>query len=166
MAIGVGIGVLALLLLMAGDIIPVSKLFGSTVSGPTAEQLAAIPKPPEPIPNDFGLFMYDTKAGTGAEAKAGDVVAVHYRGALPDGTPFDNSYDRGEPLTFTLGAGEVIKGWDEGIVGMMVGGERTMIIPPAMGYGEEGAGPIPPNSALMFDVALISVNGEEGAQGE
>ncbi len=105
------------------------------------------------------LVKEDLQVGTGAEAKAGDSVTVHYRGTLTDGKQFDASYDRGEPFTFRLGAGEVIKGWDEGVAGMKVGGKRKLTIPPAMGYGARGAGGvIPPNATLVFEVELLKVN--------
>jgi FKBP-type peptidyl-prolyl cis-trans isomerase FkpA len=111
------------------------------------------------------LKKTDTKQGTGAEAVTGKPVIVHYTGwlydpAKPDGkgTKFDSSRDRQVPFGFFLGAGRVIKGWDEGVVGMKVGGQRTLIIPPAMGYGDRGAGGvIPPNATLIFDVELIEV---------
>jgi FKBP-type peptidyl-prolyl cis-trans isomerase len=111
------------------------------------------------------LKKTDTKQGTGAEAVTGKPVIVHYTGwlydpAKPDGkgTKFDSSRDRQVPFGFFLGGGRVIKGWDEGVVGMKVGGQRTLIIPPAMGYGDRGAGGvIPPNATLIFDVELIEV---------
>lgn len=110
-----------------------------------------------------GLQIQDHQVGTGSEAKAGNNVSVHYTGWLyNDGTKgqkFDSSVDRGQPFQFPLGAGRVIKGWDEGVAGMKEGGKRTLIIPPQLGYGARGAGAvIPPNATLMFDVELIKVN--------
>ncbi len=104
------------------------------------------------------LSMKDTVVGTGAEAKAGDVVTVHYVGALPNGQIFDASARHGQPFTFQLGAGSVIAGWDQGLVGMKEGGKRQLIIPPDMGYGAQGAGNvIPPNATLIFEVELVKV---------
>jgi FKBP-type peptidyl-prolyl cis-trans isomerase len=106
-----------------------------------------------------GLNYEDTTPGDGAEAKAGQRVSVHYTGTLTDGKKFDSSRDRGEPFKFTLGAGQVIKGWDEGVAGMKVGGRRKLTIPPDLGYGSRGAGGvIPPNATLVFDVELIAVD--------
>ena len=110
-----------------------------------------------------GLQYEDTQVGTGDEAKAGDHVSVHYTGWLqqPDGSAgkkFDSSKDRNDPFNFPLGAGHVIKGWDEGVQGMKVGGARRLVIPAAMGYGARGAGGvIPPNATLIFDVELLGV---------
>jgi len=105
-----------------------------------------------------GLKYTDTKVGTGAEAKAGQTVSVHYTGTLTDGKKFDSSKDRGQPFNFPLGAGRVIKGWDEGVAGMKVGGKRKLFIPAKVGYGEEGAGDdIPPNADLVFEVELLDV---------
>lgn len=107
---------------------------------------------------DSGLEYEDSKEGAGVEAKAGQTVSVHYTGKLTDGTKFDSSRDRGEPFKFRLGAGQVIKGWDEGVAGMKVGGQRTLTIPPDLGYGSRGAaGVIPPNATLVFDVELLDV---------
>ena len=111
-----------------------------------------------------GLQYEDITVGSGAEAKAGAYVSVHYTGWLyqggQQGAKFDSSRDRNEPFRFTLGAGMVIKGWDEGVAGMKVGGQRTLIIPPEMGYGARGAGGvIPPNATLKFDVELLGVSG-------
>jgi FKBP-type peptidyl-prolyl cis-trans isomerase FkpA len=111
------------------------------------------------------LIKKDTKVGTGEEAAVGKAVEVHYTGWLYDpnatdnkGAKFDSSRDRGTPFSFLLGAGRVIKGWDKGVAGMKVGGQRTLIIPPEMAYGARGAGNvIPPNSALIFDVELIGL---------
>jgi len=111
------------------------------------------------------LIRQDDVVGTGAEAQGGRVVTVHYTGWLYDqtrpdrrGNKFDSSRDRNEPFSFNLGAGEVIRGWDEGVAGMKVGGRRTLTIPPDMGYGARGAGGvIPPNATLLFDVELLEV---------
>ena len=105
-----------------------------------------------------GLQYWDIKAGTGDTAKSGQTVTVHYTGWLTDGKKFDSSVDRGQPFQFHLGAGEVIKGWDEGVAGMKVGGKRQLRIPPELGYGSRGAGgAIPPNATLIFDVELLGV---------
>jgi len=107
-----------------------------------------------------GLRITDLEVGTGAEASAGQTVVVHYRGTLEDGSQFDASYDRGTPFSFPLGAGRVIKGWDEGVQGMKVGGKRKLVIPPELGYGTRGAGGvIPPNATLIFEVELLEVKG-------
>ena len=110
-----------------------------------------------------GLKYTDTKTGDGAAAAAGNKVSVHYTGWLYNngakGTKFDSSVDRGQPFQFTLGAHQVIAGWDEGVAGMKVGGKRTLIIPPELGYGARGAGGvIPPNATLIFDVELLKVD--------
>jgi FKBP-type peptidyl-prolyl cis-trans isomerase FkpA len=105
-----------------------------------------------------GLIIDDLVAGEGAIAKAGQNVTVHYTGWLTDGTKFDSSKDRGDPFVFPLGGGRVIKGWDEGVQGMKVGGKRKLTIPPAIGYGARGAGGvIPPNATLVFEVELLKV---------
>ena len=105
-----------------------------------------------------GLKYTDTKVGTGAEAKAGQRVSVHYTGWLTNGTKFDSSKDRGQPFMFALGGGQVIKGWDEGVQGMKVGGVRRLTIPADLGYGARGAGGvIPPNATLVFEVELLDV---------
>ena len=105
-----------------------------------------------------GLQYWDITVGTGATAATGKTVKVHYTGWLTNGKKFDSSIDRGEPFAFSLGAGQVIKGWDEGVAGMKVGGKRQLKIPPELGYGARGAGnAIPPNSTLIFDVELLDV---------
>lgn len=108
---------------------------------------------------DSGLKIKTTQEGTGDQVvKSGDTITVHYTGRLMDGTKFDSSVDRGTPFTFTIGAGQVIKGWDEGLLGMKVGEKRTLTIPADKGYGATGAGGvIPPNATLIFDTELISI---------
>ncbi|MBV9017352.1 MAG: FKBP-type peptidyl-prolyl cis-trans isomerase [Alphaproteobacteria bacterium] len=110
-----------------------------------------------------GLKYTDSKVGDGAAATAGHKVTVNYTGWLDDkgekGKKFDSSLDAGKPFSFTLGGGQVIKGWDEGVAGMKVGGKRTLVIPPELGYGARGAGGvIPPNATLIFDVELLKVD--------
>lgn len=105
-----------------------------------------------------GLKYNDDQVGGGASPQKGQRVSVHYTGWLTDGTKFDSSRDRGQPFQFTIGHGEVIKGWDEGVASMKVGGKRKLTIPPELGYGARGAGGvIPPNATLVFDVELLDV---------
>jgi FKBP-type peptidyl-prolyl cis-trans isomerase FkpA len=105
-----------------------------------------------------GLIIEDVIVGDGAAAAAGQKVKVHYTGWLTNGTKFDSSKDRNDPFVFPLGAGNVIKGWDEGVQGMKIGGKRKLTIPPALGYGARGAGGvIPPNATLVFEVELLGV---------
>jgi len=129
------------------------------LSGSNVEEA---PQGPEWIPseqmNTEGLKIEDSAVGTGAEARPGNRVTVHYVGTLTDGTKFDSSRDRGEPFAFTLGRGEVIKGWDLGIAGMKVGGTRKLTIAPELAYGERGAGGvIGPGETLVFEVELLEV---------
>ncbi|MCU0934393.1 MAG: FKBP-type peptidyl-prolyl cis-trans isomerase [Thiobacillaceae bacterium] len=105
-----------------------------------------------------GLIIDELSLGEGEEAKTGDTVSVHYTGWLTDGSKFDSSVDRDEPFDFPLGRGYVIRGWDEGVAGMRVGGRRKLTIPPDLGYGARGAGGvIPPNATLVFEVELLAV---------
>ena len=105
-----------------------------------------------------GTVVEDVKVGTGAEAKNGRTVKVHYKGTLKDGTKFDSSYDRGEPIELVLGAGMVIPGWEEGLLGMKVGGKRKLTIPYMQAYGESGRPPdIPPKADLIFETELVDV---------
>jgi peptidylprolyl isomerase len=110
------------------------------------------------------LLIDDPVVGEGDVAESGDTLTVHYVGSLPDGTVFDSSVARGFPITFTIGIGQVIRGWDEGVIGMRVGGTRVLKISPEYGYGSQGAGPIPPNSTLIFEVQLLKVEKPGGSQ--
>jgi len=117
---------------------------------------------PRPVPGatmtESGLQYIDTVVGGGASPKRGKRVTVHYTGTLENGQKFDSSRDRDQPFTFVIGRGKVIRGWDEGVMGMRVGGRRQLIIPPELGYGERGVpGVIPPDATLLFDVELIEV---------
>jgi FKBP-type peptidyl-prolyl cis-trans isomerase len=118
--------------------------------------------PPTPsasaVTTATGLIYEDLQVGDGATANTGDTVSVNYSGWLTDGTKFDSSLDRGQPFEFTLGAGEVIAGWDEGVAGMLVNGTRLLVIPPSLGYGSSGAGStIPPDATLTFEVQLVEI---------
>lgn len=105
-----------------------------------------------------GLKIEDLVVGNGKEVKAGDNITINYLGTLADGTKFDSSYDRNQPFQTKIGVGQVIKGWDEGVIGMKVGGKRKLTIPPDLGYGSQGAGNlIPPNSTLIFTLELLEV---------
>jgi FKBP-type peptidyl-prolyl cis-trans isomerase len=109
------------------------------------------------VETDSGLKYEILECGDGETAEKGDTVSVHYVGTLADGTKFDSSRDRGEPFTFPLGAGQVIQGWDEGVAGMKIGETRKLTIPPELGYGPSGTGPIPPNATLIFEVELLDI---------
>lgn len=124
----------------------------------------APPTPPDPGPST--LRIVDEVVGKGKEAKAGDLVRVNYTGTLMNGTKFDSSLDTGKAFEFRVGTGAVIKGWDEGLVGMRVGGKRTLVIPQALGYGEAGSPPkIPPRAGLKFDIELLDVNPKDAGAG-
>jgi len=103
------------------------------------------------------LVIEDLVVGTGATAASGNTVSVHYLGTLTNGQKFDSSYDRGQPFVFRLGVGQVIPGFDQGIVGMKEGGKRRLTIPPSLAYGSTGNGPIPPNATIVFEVELVSI---------
>lgn len=117
-----------------------------------------MPKNLDHSQSQSGLQFKDTKVGDGVSPKKGQIVIVHYTGRLTDGQVFDSSHKRNQPFKFQIGVGQVIKGWDEGVMSMKVGGTRTLIIPPELGYGARGAGGlIPPNATLEFDVELLGV---------
>jgi FKBP-type peptidyl-prolyl cis-trans isomerase FkpA len=133
---------------------PPPKLEPSPEMPTTEKQPVAAPA----TPKVDKLVKEDSKVGTGPAAKAGDKVRVHYTGRLLDGTKFDSSHDRKDPFEFTLGQGQVIKGWDEGVVGMKKGGKRKLVIPSEMAYGKRGSPPkIPPDAPLEFEVELIEI---------
>lgn len=127
---------------------------------PKIQEAKPTPTPQEQVmdKDESELKIEDSVVGTGEEAVAGKRVTVNYLGTLENGTKFDSSYDRGTPFSFNLGAGEVIKGWDQGVLGMKVGGKRKLVIPPDLGYGQSGAGgTIPPNATLIFEIELLKV---------
>ena len=127
-------------------------LIKKTMTNPTSNLSSGAVRTPS------GLIYLITKKGTGVQPKAGQTVAVHYTGTLTDGTPFDSSRERGDPIEFPIGQGRVIKGWDEGIAKMHVGGQSILVIPPAIAYGSRGAGGvIPPDATLIFIVELVDV---------
>lgn len=132
-----------------GDPVTAAPSGGSREADLDDPELTAMPS---------GLKYKDLAPGTGEEARAGSVAVVHYTGWLVDGTKFDSSLDRGEPFEFPVGGGRVIKGWDQGVAGMKVGGKRRLVIPPDLGYGARGAGAvIPPDATLIFEVELLEV---------
>jgi FKBP-type peptidyl-prolyl cis-trans isomerase FkpA len=132
-----------------------------------AEPTASAFKPAEAAPVDPGpakLQIFDDVVGKGPEARPGDTVRVHYTGTLMNGITFDSSRERGTPFDFKLGGGSVIKGWDDGVIGMKVGGKRRLVIPQDLGYGENGSPPkIPEKAGLKFDIELLEVNPADAA---
>ena len=138
-----------------------SYIFGgaSGAQNQATTQKAAVSDTVSNTASDLGgaIKVENTAVGTGRAVNSGDTISVHYIGALADGTKFDNSYDRGEPISFTVGAGQLIKGFDEGVVGMQINGKRKITIPPELGYGAQQVGPIPANSTLVFEVELVSI---------
>ena len=151
-----GLGLLALPLSAQEKAAP------KTEAKPAAERAAADKKESKIVKTPSGLQYEDVKVGTGAEPKAGQTCSVHYTGWLYDngvkGKKFDSSVDRGQPFQFPVGQGRVIRGWDEGVLSMKIGGKRNLIIPPGLGYGSQGAGGvIPPNATLFFEVELLGV---------
>ncbi len=145
-------------------VIPIIAIIGIGIliaNSSKSENPQSSPSPSPVNMNNQGttdLKVEDLKAGTGEVAIAGKKVTVNYVGTLTDGTKFDSSLDRNQPFTFNLGAGEVIKGWDQGVAGMKVGGKRKLTIPASLGYGAAGAPPvIPPNATLIFEVDLLKV---------
>ena len=148
-----------LLLLAVGVVIPACSQ-KETKNMTTELKPAAVQQssPEQYIKNPSGLAYLEVKPGTGAAPTAGKQVKVHYTGTLENGKKFDSSLDRGEPFSLTIGVGQVIPGWDEGVLSMKVGGKRKLVIPPQLGYGASGAGGvIPPNATLIFDVELLEV---------
>ena len=136
-------------------------LVRSAVAEPTPQATPGIPPLPSAVQwhtTPSGLQYADTGIGNGPTPNEGQIVVVHFIGWLDDGTKFDSTRDRGKPFGFPLGSGQVIKGWDEGVAGMKVGGRRKLTIPPELGYGARGAGGvIPPNATLTFEVELLGV---------
>jgi len=162
--------ILALMVLMAFTSIAISQTRRGAATSRrtrrprTTKAVRVEPKPIAPCPvslaitTSSGLTYMVTRHGDGEQLKAGETVTVHYTGLLTNGTKFDSSLDRGEPIAFQLGAGRVIKGWDEGMIRLRVGDQATLIIPPQLGYGARGAGgAIPPDATLIFIVEVVGV---------
>ena len=150
---------IAVMALVVAPVVAQQASAKSTQAGKTAPATKAAKAPePAPVVTPSGLKYWDLKVGTGTEAVKGKTVSVHYTGWLTDGKKFDSSLDAGRPLEFRIGAGNVIKGWEEGVAGMKVGGKRKLEIPPALAYGQQGyPGVIPPNSTLVFQIELLGV---------
>lgn len=151
----ISIGIVAVLGVILYMVIPGGS---SPEANKEAPVFSGSGSPGPSAPADSALKIEDVKIGSGAEAKTGSTVFVHYVGTLESGAKFDSSYDRGEPISFVLGKGQVIPGWEQGILGLKVGGKRKLVIPPNLAYGARGVpGAIPPNATLMFDVELVKV---------
>jgi peptidylprolyl isomerase len=135
------------------------KTHNASIAPTLMADASTSPTPKEPVTTASGLKYVDLVEGTGASPQKGQTVTVHYTGTLEDGTKFDSSRDRNQPFQFKIGVGQVIKGWDEGVGSMKVGGRRQLIIPSELGYGARGAGGIiPPNATLLFDVELLKLS--------
>tara|TARA_Y100001968_G_C19345240_1_gene711696 strand:- start:543 stop:1154 length:612 start_codon:yes stop_codon:yes gene_type:complete len=136
---------------------PTLFIMAADKSSPSQSNASKMSQPLKTRVTKTGLKITDIIIGEGEKAIPGKSVSVNYRGTLEDGNEFDSSYDRG-PFTFPLGSGKVIKGWEEGVEGMKVGGKRELVIPSELGYGSRGIGPIPPNATLLFEIELLEVN--------
>lgn len=163
-----GVVVIGLIAFQAIRVYNQNQAFAAETSVSLAKTQAAAPPTPQAmlfpgiitdtVKTADGLQYKDLKVGTGPAAQSGNTISVHYTGWLTNGTKFDLSLDHGQPFDFVLGAGNVIKGWDEGVVGMQTGGTRLLYIPPALGYGAAGSGStIPANATLVFEVVLLSI---------
>jgi FKBP-type peptidyl-prolyl cis-trans isomerase FkpA len=150
----VTIAAVAVIVLVIGSVLVLHGQAAAPSSSPSVSPKAAATSG---SPSASGLVSTDETVGSGAEAVAGKTVSVNYRGTLADGTEFDSSYKRNQPFEFMLGAGQVIKGWDQGVAGMKVGGKRKLVIPPDLAYGAQGTNGIPGNSTLTFEVELLDV---------
>lgn len=151
----VGVASLAVIALIIGAVVVLQGTAAAPNASEKANSSASVAPAASGTPG--ALQSTDEVVGTGAEAVAGKTVSVNYVGTLTDGTKFDSSYDRNQPFEFPLGGGQVIKGWDQGVVGMKVGGKRKLVIPPDMGYGSKANGKIPANSTLVFEIELLDV---------
>ena len=147
------------LLAVVALVLPQRRSQDNEINQELLEQLLKEQQSQQEDTEEMELEIEDIKAGEGEEVKEGDSVSVHYTGTLTDGTKFDSSVDRDEPFSFVVGAGEVIQGWDEGLIGMQVGGVRKLTIPPSLGYGEVGAPPANgPNETLIFEIELLEIS--------
>lgn len=145
------VGVLVYAIMNVGK--PGGEIIKNLTEPPTKEDQKTMEITPQP--GDEKLIKKDIVVGTGAEVKAGDTVTVHYTGTFKDGTKFDSSLDRNQPFSFTVGSGEVIRGWEIGILGMKIGGKRELVVPPELGYGDKDYQTIPGNSTLYFTIELL-----------
>ena len=141
-----------IIVLLVGVLIVIAVVLNSRNASQKTE-----PVVPSTMQNEDKLKVEDVKEGTGEAVKKGDIIVIHYSGTLENGQKFDSSYDRDEPFETQIGVGNVIQGWDEGVIGMKIGGKKKLTIPPSMGYGDQATGSIPPNSTLIFDLELLSI---------